>query len=304
MSHTSVLRQEAIDALQVTKNGVYIDGTLGRGGHSLQIVKQLDKGHLYCFDLDTQAISESKEVLKDYLDKITFIHSNFAEMGNYVKGLASGILLDLGVSSPQFDEADRGFSYRFDSRLDMRMNLEQELSAYEVVNTYDASDLQRILIDYGEERYAKNIVRNILKNRPVETTYQLVDIIRDSIPNKVLRQSGHPAKKTFQALRIEVNRELESLEKGLEAAINLLEVGGKLVVITFHSLEDRIVKQKFNSISKPPKTDRRIPVLEEFVPEFEHQLIKVSEKEIDENYRSHSAKMRVLTRKANIHGKV
>lgn len=297
MSHTSVLRQEAVDALQIDPNGVYVDATLGRGGHSLLIAQQLQNGKLYCFDLDTTAIQESRIVLQEYLDKIEFIHSNFSEMKEVIPVEVNGILMDLGVSSPQFDDGDRGFSYRYDSRLDMRMNQQQELSAYEVVNTYSQEDLLRILYTYGEEKFAKNIVKNILANRPVETTFQLVDIIRDSIPNKVLRQSGHPAKKTFQALRIEVNKELESLEKGLDAAIELLKIGGKLVVITFHSLEDRLVKVKFNQLSKPEKGDRRMPILTESVVNYDHQLVKVTQQEIEDNNRAHSAKMRILTRK-------
>lgn len=297
MSHISVLRQEAVDALQIDPDGIYVDATLGRGGHSLLIAQQLQNGKLYCFDLDTTAIQESRIVLQEYLDKIEFIHSNFSEMKEVIPVEVNGILMDLGVSSPQFDDGDRGFSYRYDSRLDMRMNQQQELSAYEVVNTYSQEDLLRILYTYGEEKFAKNIVKNILANRPVETTFQLVDIIRDSIPNKVLRQSGHPAKKTFQALRIEVNKELESLEKGLDAAIELLGIGGKLVVITFHSLEDRLVKVKFNQLSKPEKGDRRMPILTESVVNYDHQLVKVTQQEIEDNNRAHSAKMRILTRK-------
>lgn len=297
MSHISVLRQEAVDALQIDPDGIYVDATLGRGGHSLLIAQQLQNGKLYCFDLDTTAIQESRIVLQEYLDKIEFIHSNFSEMKEVIPVEVNGILMDLGVSSPQFDDGDRGFSYRYDSRLDMRMNQQQELSAYEVVNTYSQEDLLRILYTYGEEKFAKNIVKNILANRPVETTFQLVDIIRDSIPNKVLRQSGHPAKKTFQALRIEVNKELESLEKGLDAAIELLKIGGKLVVITFHSLEDRLVKVKFNQLSKPEKGDRRMPILTESVVNYDHQLVKVTQQEIEDNNRAHSAKMRILTRK-------
>lgn len=296
MSHTSVLRQEAVDALQIDPNGIYIDGTLGRGGHSLEIVKQLQDGHLYCFDLDTIAIQESKEVLKEYLDKITFIHDNFKNMNNYISSV-DGILLDLGVSSPQFDQGDRGFSYRFDSRLDMRMNQEQEFSAYELVNTYMEEEIARILYTYGEERFSRQIARKIVESRPVETTFELVDLIRSSYPNKELRKSGHPAKKSFQALRIEVNGELKSLETALQVGVEMLRPGGKFVIITFHSLEDRIVKNYFNSLSKPPKGDRRNPVLEEVNIEFTHQLVKVSEQELEDNRRSTSAKMRILTRK-------
>ncbi|HHX52017.1 MAG TPA: 16S rRNA (cytosine(1402)-N(4))-methyltransferase RsmH [Erysipelothrix sp.] len=297
MSHTSVLKNEAIEALQINPDGIYIDATLGRGGHSLSILEQLENGHLFCFDLDLQAIKESKLVLNDYLDKVTFIHDNFAKMGDYVTTPVDGILMDLGVSSPQFDEASRGFSYRFESRLDMRMNQEQALSAYEVVNDYGEEELVEILFKYGEERFSKRIVKNIFKNRPITTTFELVEIIKSSLPASELRKKGHPAKKTFQALRIEVNKELESLEKALEVASELLKVGGHLVVITFHSLEDRIVKNYFNSLSKPPKTDRRLPILEEIKVNYRSTLINVSESELEDNYRAHSAKMRILSRK-------
>ena len=297
MSHTSVLKNEAIEALQINPDGIYIDATLGRGGHSLSILEQLENGHLFCFDLDLQAIKESKLVLNDYLDKVTFIHDNFAKMGDYVTTTDDGILKDLGVSSPKFDEASRGFSYRFESRLDMRMNQEQALSAYEVVNDYGEEELVEILFKYGEERFSKRIVKNIFKNRPITTTFELVEIIKSSLPASELRKKGHPAKKTFQALRIEVNKELESLEKALEVASELLKVGGHLVVITFHSLEDRIVKNYFNSLSKPPKTDRRLPILEEIKVNYRSTLINVSESELEDNYRAHSAKMRILSRK-------
>lgn len=297
MSHTSVLKKEAIQALQIDPNGCYIDATLGRGGHSLEIVKQLQGGHLTCFDLDTQAIEESKVVLNDYLDKITFIHDNFSQMAKYVNGPVDGILMDLGVSSPQFDQGDRGFSYRFDHRLDMRMNQQQQLSAYEVVNTYSEEELVKILFEYGEERFARRIVKNIVANRPVSTTFELVEVIKQSLPTSELRKKGHPAKKTFQALRIEVNQELNSLATALEVGSKLLAIGGRLVIITFHSIEDRMVKNYFNSLSKPPKTDRRLPVLDDVKVNYDSQLIKVSQKEKQENLRAHSAKMRVLIRK-------
>lgn len=297
MSHTSVLKNEAIEALQIKPDGIYIDATLGRGGHSLQILEKLDTGHLYCFDLDIDAINESKVVLKDHLDKVTFIHDNFKNMGNYSINSVDGILMDLGVSSPQFDRAERGFSYRFDSRLDMRMNQEQEISAYEIVNESSEEDLIEILYKYGEERFSKRIVKNILANRPITTTFQLVEVIKASLPSSELRKKGHPAKKTFQALRIEVNQELDSLETALTVGSDLLRINGKMVIITFHSLEDRIVKNYYNSLSKPPKTDRRLPQVKPTEVNFESELIQVTLDEIEENYRAHSAKMRVLTRK-------
>lgn len=301
MKHISVLKETAIEALDIKPDGVYVDGTLGRAGHSKQIASLLTTGHLTCFDLDTQAIEESKEVLSDYLDKVTIIHDNFANMGKYINSV-DGILLDLGVSSPQFDDGSRGFSYRFDSRLDMRMNQEQELDAYTVVNTYEPGELVRIFYTYGEEKFSKPIVKKIIENRPIETTGQLVEVIKSALPAKVLNSKGHPAKKIFQALRIEVNQELNSLEKALQVGIECLKPGGKFVIITFHSLEDRIVKEAFNKVSKPPKGNRRQPVVEEVSVDFEHELIKVTQDEIEVNNRAHSAKMRVLTRKVKSHG--
>lgn len=303
-SHLSIFKSEAIEALAIKPEGIYVDATLGRGGHSLEIVKQLTSGHLYVFDLDLEAIEASKTHLENYLDKITFCHTNYANIASVlssynIKGV-DGILYDLGVSSPQFDTPERGFSYRFDARLDMRMDQSQVLSAYEVVNTYPEDQLKEIFYRYGEEKYSNSIVKQIIKNRPIESTLELVDVIKKGLPNKVLNSKGHPAKKVFQAIRIEVNKELESLEVSLNSVIKLLNPGGRCVVITFHSLEDRIVKEIFNSVSKLPKTNRRIPLLEEIQLEFTHltkNVIKVSDEEKETNLRSHSAKLRILQKK-------
>lgn len=303
-SHLSIFKSEAIEALAIKPEGIYVDATLGRGGHSLEIVKQLTSGHLYVFDLDLEAIEASKTRLENYLDKITFCHTNYANIASVlssynIKGV-DGILYDLGVSSPQFDTPERGFSYRFDARLDMRMDQSQVLSAYEVVNTYPEDQLKEIFYRYGEETYSNSIVKQIIKNRPIESTLELVDVIKKGLPNKVLNSKGHPAKKVFQAIRIEVNKELESLEVSLNSVIKLLNPGGRCVVITFHSLEDRIVKEIFNSVSKLPKTNRRIPLLEEIQLEFTHltkNVIKVSDEEKETNLRSHSAKLRILQKK-------
>ena len=303
-SHLSIFKSEAIEALAIKPEGIYVDATLGRGGHSLEIVKQLTSGHLYVFDLDLEAIEASKTRLENYLDKITFCHTNYANIASVlssynIKGV-DGILYDLGVSSPQFDTPERGFSYRFDARLDMRMDQSQVLSAYEVVNTYPEEQLKEIFYRYGEEKYSNSIVKQIIKNRPIESTLDLVDVIKKGLPNKVLNSKGHPAKKVFQAIRIEVNKELESLEVSLNSVIKLLNPGGRCVVITFHSLEDRIVKEIFNSVSKPPKMNRRIPLLEEIQLEFTHltkNVIKVSDEEKETNLRSHSAKLRILQKK-------
>ena len=303
-SHLSIFKSEAIEALAIKPEGIYVDATLGRGGHSLEIIKQLTSGHLYVFDLDLEAIEASKTRLENYLDKITFCHTNYANIASVlssynIKGV-DGILYDLGVSSPQFDTPERGFSYRFDARLDMRMDQSQVLSAYEVVNTYPEDQLKEIFYRYGEETYSNSIVKQIIKNRPIESTLELVDVIKKGLPNKVLNSKGHPAKKVFQAIRIEVNKELESLEVSLNSVIKLLNPGGRCVVITFHSLEDRIVKEIFNSVSKLPKTNRRIPLLEEIQLEFTHltkNVIKVSDEEKETNLRSHSAKLRILQKK-------
>lgn len=303
-SHLSIFKSEAIEALAIKPEGIYVDATLGRGGHSLEIVKQLTSGHLYVFDLDLEAIEASKTRLENYLDKITFCHTNYANIASVlssynIKGV-DGILYDLGVSSPQFDTPERGFSYRFDARLDMRMDQSQVLSAYEVVNTYPEDQLKEIFYRYGEETYSNSIVKQIIKNRPIESTLELVDVIKKGLPNKVLNSKGHPAKKVFQAIRIEVNKELESLEVSLNSVIKLLNPGGRCVVITFHSLEDRIVKEIFNSVSKLPKMNRRVPLLEEIQLEFTHltkNVIKVSDEEKETNLRSHSAKLRILQKK-------
>ena len=303
-SHLSIFKSEAIEALAIKPEGIYVDATLGRGGHSLEIVKQLTSGHLYVFDLDLEAIEASKTRLENYLDKITFCHTNYANIASVLSSYnitgVDGILYDLGVSSPQFDTPERGFSYRFDARLDMRMDQSQVLSAYEVVNTYPEDQLKEIFYRYGEEAYSNSIVKQIIKNRPIESTLELVDVIKKGLPNKVLNSKGHPAKKVFQAIRIEVNKELESLEVSLNSVIKLLNPGGRCVVITFHSLEDRIVKEIFNSVSKPPKMNRRIPLLEEIQLEFTHltkNVIKVSDEEKETNLRSHSAKLRILQKK-------
>lgn len=301
LSHVSVLKKEAIDALNISANGIYVDATLGRAGHSLEIVKQLQTGKLICFDLDFQALEESKQILSDYVDKIHFVHSNYANLQVELEKLGiseiDGILLDLGVSSPQFDDSSRGFSYRFDAKLDMRMNQQQALSAYDVVNQYEEQALSQILFEYGEEKNARFIAKNIVKARPIITTFELVEVIKKSYPPKELSKKGHPAKKTFQALRIEVNQELDSLKQVLNQAIKCIKPNGKIVVITFHSLEDRIVKECFNQVSKVPKTNRRLPSMTITPPQFEQKAIKVSETEIELNHRAHSAHLRILTRK-------
>ena len=308
MKHTSVLLQECIDSLVIKPNGIYVDGTLGRAGHSSEILKRIPNGHLYCFDKDQQAILESEGRLAAIGSNFTIIHAGFknlkSELQNRGVDEIDGLLLDLGVSSPQFDEASRDFSYRYDAPLDMRMDQSQPLSAYEVVNTYEFNELMRIFYRYGEDSFAKQVARKIEQARsvkPIETTFELVDIIKSAYPAKVLNSKGHPAKKIFQAIRIEVNDELSELETVLEDALAMLKIGGRVAVISFHSLEDRIVKETFVRMSSQPKIDKRIPLLPGQLEEAPYRLVTkkpilAGEAELKENNRSHSAKLRVIER--------
>ena len=285
--------EETLKLLDVKEDGIYVDGTLGRGGHTKRILEKLKSGRLYCFDLDEEAIAESKELLKDY-DNVTFIHDNFKNMGRYVDKV-DGILLDLGVSSPQFDEAERGFSYRYDGPLDMRMNKDDSLSAYDVVNSYSKQQLQKVLWDYGEERNASRIANKIVESRPIETTLQLVEVIKSALPAKVLSKKGHPAKQSFQAIRIEVNHELDSLKEFLDSFDPILKTGGRLVIITFHSLEDRLVKHKFKALTTV-EDDKRIALRPEQVAKADYRLLnhgeKATDEEVENNRRSKSAILR------------
>ena len=300
--HYSVLLNESIEMLNIKSDGIYVDCTLGGGGHSIEIVKKLKAGHLYAFDQDTYAISKAQSRLQGYEDKYTIINTNFSNIKSSLQDLGiehvDGIIYDLGVSSFQFDIPERGFSYRFDGPLDMRMDQNANLSAYDVINDYSENDLKRILYEYGEEKFAPSIARAIVKARsikPIETTFELVEVIKKALPASVLRKLGHPAKQTFQALRIEVNGELDVLKNSLEDAIKLLNIGGRVVVITFQSLEDRIVKQMFKKY-----TTLDVPKGLPFIPDYmkveyklvNNKVILPSEKELDENNRSHSAKMR------------
>ena len=308
MKHVSVLLHETVDLLNVKPDGIYVDGTLGRGGHAGLLISKLTTGHLYAFDKDEQAIAESRENLKDSLDKVTFIHNDFRymqeELSRYGVEHVDGVMMDLGVSSPQFDDPKRGFSYRYDARLDMRMDQEQSKDAWQVVNTYPYQDLVRILREYGEERYAVQIARAIEHRRqegPIDTTFQLVDVIRSALPEKELHKKGHPAKQTFQALRIEVNDELDSLERGLSEACGLLDLHGRCAVITFHSLEDRLVKTTFKDLSSAPFLAPKIPLKADQMEQASFLLVNkkpvmADEQELAENHRSHSAKLRVIER--------
>ncbi|NMA50080.1 MAG: 16S rRNA (cytosine(1402)-N(4))-methyltransferase RsmH, partial [Tissierellia bacterium] len=243
--HVSVMLDEVIEGLNIKEDGIYVDGTLGAAGHSLEIVKKLDTGKLIGIDQDKNALLKSKQVLGKYLDKVSLVKSNYSNIKNVLHNLniekVDGILLDLGVSSHQLDEGERGFSYNKDAPLDMRMDQDSDLSAWEVVNQYSKEELTRILLEYGEENWAKRIAEFIVTERekePIDTTLELVTVIKKAIPKKVRMEGHHPAKKTFQAIRIEVNRELDVLKDSIEEMVSVLKPGGRLVVITFHSLED------------------------------------------------------------------
>ena len=302
MKHKSVLLKESIDNLNIKVDGVYVDATLGFGGHSLEILKRINKGFLFAFDQDSEAIQYSTERLKDF-SNFKIIKSNFSNMQECLMKenikKVDGILFDIGVSSMQLDEDYRGFSYHNDARLDMRMDTDSEFSAYELVNEYDYNNLVRVLRDYGEEKYASSIAKNIIKAREskkIETTLELVDIIKRSMPVRELRD-GHPARKTFQAIRIEVNHELDVLEKALVQAIELIDVGGRICVITFHSLEDRIVKNIFRKYSEVDAKFSRLPyVPEEYLPKLKvvSKGITPSDIELEENNRARSSRLRVV----------
>lgn len=304
--HIPVLLKETIDGLNIQKDGIYVDMTLGRGGHSSEILKRLKSGKLYCFDQDQQAINESKDRLEKISNNFTLIHSNFnnikQKLEEYGVKKVDGVLFDLGVSSAQFDESDRGFSYRFDAKLDMRMDQSNSLSAYDVVNEYSLQELLKIFKEYGEEKYSYSIAKNIIKARsikPIETTFELVDIIKASKPMKELSKVGHPAKQVFQAIRIEVNDELGVLKRALTDSLSLLASKGRICVITFNSLEDRIVKDIFKSVAIDSEGSRFLPMSNKEI-EFSlvnRKVITASEEELLSNNRAKPAKLRIIERK-------
>ena len=306
--HVTVLLKEAVAGLNVQPTGTYVDATLGGGGHTQAILQQLVDGHLYSFDQDQTAINYNKEHLKTAIEqqKLTLIEDNFrnlkAELDSYNVKHVNGILYDLGVSSPQFDDSKRGFSYQHDAPLDMRMNQEQKLSAMEVVNEWSHERLVKILYRYGEEKFAKSIARKIEQRRkiaPIKTTFELVDVIKEGIPAAARRHGGHPAKKSFQAIRIAVNDELGALEESLEQALDLLDVGGRISVITFQSLEDRLVKTMFREkTSLSGDVPQGLPVIPAGMePNFKlinKTPIGASEEELSANHRAHSANLRII----------
>ena len=304
-NHVSVLLNECLEGLNIKENGIYVDGTLGGAGHSSEILKRLSKeGRLIGIDQDTDALKAAKERLKDY-SNVTFVHSNFSNIENVLNNLnidgGDGILMDLGVSSYQLDEGERGFSYMKDAPLDMRMNRENDFSAYNVVNEYSEEDLYRIIRDYGEEKFAKRIASFIVENRQeknIETTLELVEIIKSAIPAKARREGPHPAKRTFQAIRIEVNSELSILNKTIEDGVEKLNKGGRMAIITFHSLEDRIVKNKFRDLAVSCRCPKEFPVCvcgeKAKVKIISRKAIEPTKEEVEINPRSRSAKLRVI----------
>ena len=306
--HKPVMLNEVIDSLKIRPEGTYVDGTLGGAGHSSQIARRLSgEGRLFGFDQDAAAIEAATRRLEPYKDRVSIIRSNYSEMRERLSELgvrsADGILLDLGVSSYQLDDAQRGFSYRADAPLDMRMDQRQKLSAREVVNGYSIGELTRVIREYGEERFARNIAKHITAERekkPIETTGELISIIKAAIPAKAREGGGHPAKRTFQAIRIEVNRELDVLSDSLDGMIDLLADGGRICVITFHSLEDRIVKETFRRNENPCTCPPEFPVCVCGKKSKGHVITRKpiipSEEETEENPRSKSAKLRVFER--------
>lgn len=302
--HTSVLLDESIAALNIKKDGIYVDCTTGGGGHSFEIAKRLDGGRLICIDRDSDAIAAAKERLSPFSDRITFVKDNFSNIDNIIDELGiekiDGALADLGVSSYQFDTAERGFSYKLDAPLDMRMDVSSPLSARDVVNTYSEEDLRRIIFEYGEDNFAPAIAKAIVKARdasPISTTAELSEIVKGAYPPKFREVGHHPAKKTFQAIRIEVNGEIDVIEPTVKKIISKLGVGGRIAVITFHSLEDRAVKNAFAELSRGCTCPPSFPVCvcgnKPKIKIITKKPILPTESEITENRRSHSAKLRV-----------
>ena len=303
--HISVLLNECIDNLNIRPDGIYVDGTMGGGGHSFEIAKRLTTGRLICIDQDPNAHEAAGKRLAEYKDRITFVRDNFGNIADILDSLGiekiDGMLLDIGVSSHQLDEAERGFSYQQDAPLDMRMNPDRPFSAYDVVNGYDEDELDRVIFTYGEERWARRIAQFIVKereNKPIETTGELVDIIKKAVPKGARKDGPHPAKRTFQAIRIEVNGELEVLQRAIDDVAARLAVGGRLCIITFHSLEDRIVKEAFRKQENPCICPPQFPVCvcgkKPLGRVITRKPILPSKEELEENPRSRSAKLRVL----------
>ena len=304
-NHVSVLLKECLDGLNIKEDGIYVDGTLGGAGHSKEIVKKLTNGKLIGIDQDTNAINKAKEVLKDNIENVIVVHDNFKNIKNILENLGiekvDGILLDLGVSSHQLDEGERGFSYKKDAYLDMRMNREQELSAWDVVNTYDVEEIERIIKEYGEENWAKRIAQFIemeRKEKAIDTTEDLVEVIKKAVPSGARRDGPHPAKRTFQAIRIEVNNELGIIKQTILDGCNALKPKGRMCIITFHSLEDRIVKETFRELFVDCICPIEFPICQcdkkREVKIITRKPIIASSEELEMNSRSRSAKLRII----------
>lgn len=307
-SHVSILLKECMDGLDIKPDGIYVDGTLGGGGHTFKLIQFLNGGKVIGIDQDQDALEAATKRLAIFGDKFIPVHSNFSNIIEVLKELnikkIDGFLLDLGVSSYQLDEAERGFSYMNDGQLDMRMNQEDEFSAYDVVNTYSEDELTRIIREYGEENWANRIAKFIVEARsekPLETTYELVDVIKNAIPASARKDGPHPAKRTFQAIRIEVNNELKIIEKTIEDAVSVMNKGGRVAIITFHSLEDRIVKNTFKRLAQgcicPPEFPVCICNNKPKVKIISRKPILPSDREITENPRARSAKLRIAEKK-------
>ena len=304
--HISVLLEESISSLNLKENSIIVDATLGYGGHSSNILDRIKEGHLFAFDQDSEAIRHSTDRLSKIGTNFTIIKSNFVHMREELNALGvekvDGVLFDLGVSSPQLDDGKRGFSYHIDARLDMRMDRDNPLTAYDVVNNYSKEELARIFKLYGEDKFANNIAKKIIEyreNKPIETTLELVEVIKSAVPMK-FRKDKHPARQIFQAIRIEVNHELDVIEPALEQALDLLNVGGRVAVITFHSLEDRLVKNIFKEKCKVDDKVKGMPnIPDEYLPDFKlvvNKAIVPSEEEVEANPRARSSKLRVIER--------
>lgn len=313
--HETVLLKEAVDGLKIKSDGIYVDCTLGGAGHSLRILEELDEnGHLYAFDQDEFAVEQAQITLKEGIEKgqVTIINNNFRYLKQSLNDLGvhkvDGVLYDLGVSSPQLDDGERGFSYNYDASLDMRMNQSQQLTAYEIVNEWDYNDLVRIFFQYGEEKFSKSVARRIEQHRevkPIDTTFELVDIIKEGIPAPARRTGGHPAKRIFQAIRIAVNDELNAMSESIEQAIQLINVDGRISVITFHSLEDRIVKNIFKEYSTADEPPKNLPILPSEIEKaplklVNRKVILPSEEEVEQNKRSRSAKLRIAEKQREL----
>jgi len=304
--HISVLLKESISSLNIKENSIIVDATLGYGGHSSSILDRIKKGYLFAFDQDSEAIRHSTDRLSKIGTNFTIIKSNFVHLKEKLNELGiekvDGVLFDLGVSSPQLDDRERGFSYHEDARLDMRMDRDNKLSAYEVVNNYSKEDLAKIFYKYGEDKFSNNIAKKIVEyrqNKNIETTLELVDIIKSAVPMK-FRKDKHPARQIFQAIRIEVNKELDVIEPALEQALEMLNVGGRVAVITFHSLEDRLVKNYFKEKTKVNELVKGLPVIpDEYLPDYKlvvNKAIEPTKEELENNPRARSAKLRVIER--------